>query len=67
MIRHSNYKAGERVAVVDIFSELDMSKEDMKELVSYLIDMKYLKMETMGGPLLYGHISLTDKGLKRLI
>ncbi len=61
-----NYAAGEKVSVVSISEQLELDRTEIRLLFEYLIDLDFIKIESLGGPTLYGHISLTKKGLLKL-
>jgi len=67
---HKVFEIGEgevdkRISVQLICEELVLDKTEVKNLIEYLDSKEYLKIETFGGPFLYGDVSLTKKGLYR--
>lgn len=62
----SDYETGKRVSLEQMSSALSMESGELKEFVSYLSETGYIMIETIGGTFLYGHISITSKGLDRL-
>lgn len=65
MYTHSGGEAGVRVSVEMICKDLNIDKPEARNLFEYLQDKDCLKIETLGGAYLYGHVSLTKKGLAR--
>ncbi|REL37700.1 hypothetical protein DYD21_07920 [Rhodohalobacter sp. SW132] len=66
----SGYEEGKNISVVDLSDELKLDRVEIRNLFQYLIDLDFIRAESIGGPYLYGHISLTKKGLlkvKRLL
>lgn len=61
----SDGEVGKRINVQLICEELVFDKTEVKNLIEYLDSKDYLKIETFGGPFLYGDVSLTKKGLYR--
>jgi hypothetical protein len=62
----SNYAAGERVEVGEILHQVDLEKTELKTMMEYLESLDYLRIETIGGKFLYGHVSITKKGLNKV-
>ncbi len=42
-----------------------MDRTEIKNTLEYLEELGYLELKTIGGPWLYGHVSITKKGLKK--
>lgn len=42
-----------------------LDRTEIKNILEYLEDLGYLKIKTIGGPWLYGHVSITEKGLEK--
>lgn len=61
----SGYNTRAVVAVLDVNDSLSLERSEIKHIVEYLEDMGFLTLETIGGPLLYGHISITNQGLEK--
>lgn len=64
--RISNNNPGVRLSVSEINKSLNFEREEISKILEYLNEIKLLKIETIGGPLLYGHISITKKGVKKI-
>jgi len=62
----ADYGAGERVSVTELAERLDLDRAEVRNAFQYLADLDLISVETIGGPLLYGHISLTNKGLLKI-
>jgi hypothetical protein len=65
MYIHSNGEEGVRISVELLCKELEIDKTEAKNLFEYLQNKNCLKIETFGGAYLYGHVSLTKKGVAR--
>lgn len=59
-------RTDELVSMESIKESSSLDIENIKEFVSYLSETGYVSVETIGGPYLYGHIAITEKGLDRL-
>jgi len=59
----SQFEANIKVSVQEISADLDIDRTEIRNMFQYLADLKLINVESIGGPLLYGHISLTPKGL----
>lgn len=59
----SGYVAGSRVSVDDINESLNFSRIQIKDILDYATSVGYAQPETIGGKWLYGHVSITEKGL----
>jgi len=55
--------AGTRVSVDDINDSLKFSRNQIKNILDYTNSVGYAQPETIGGKWLYGHVSITEKGL----
>lgn len=54
-----------RIPVQDIHDELELDRTELSNMLEYLQELGYIKIETIGGPFLYGHITVTESGLKK--
>ena len=64
--RLADNKTDQLVAMEAVKEASSMDVEDIKEFISYLSEAGYISIETIGGPYLYGHLAITEKGLDRL-
>ncbi|HCD51876.1 MAG TPA: hypothetical protein DEQ34_05485 [Balneolaceae bacterium] len=55
------------VAVGDLNRALKFDRNEIKNLLEYLENKECVQIKTIGGPYLYGHISITSKGLIRAV
>lgn len=62
----ANLKQDQNVSVVKINGILMLERSEIQAILEYLSETELVKLETIGGPLLYGHISLTKKGVSKL-
>lgn len=61
----SNNETSQRIQVQDINASLDLDRTEIKNVLEYLQELGYISIETIGGPLLYGHITITELGLEK--
>lgn len=54
-----------RIPVRAINSNLHLDRTEIKNGLEYLQELGYISIETIGGPLLYGHITITEAGLRK--
>jgi len=54
-----------RIEVKSIGKFIKIDKTEMKNLLEYLESKDCIKIETMGGPFLYGDVSITKKGIAK--
>jgi len=54
-----------RIAVKQINNAMELDRTEIKNILEYLDELGYLKIKTIGGPLLYGHVSITQEGLEK--
>ncbi len=53
------------ISVQNINSSLNLDRTEIKNVLEYLQVLRYINIETIGGPLLYGHITITEEGLDK--
>lgn len=63
----SDFREGEKVPVAKLASDLRMDRVEVRTLFEYMVDLDLIRVESIGGPTLYGHISLTQKGVLKAI
>lgn len=56
-------EAGCVLSVKEIIEELKFDKTEAKSVLQYLDSMACIRVETIGGPYLFGDISITKKGV----
>ena len=66
LARLSEFKTGVKIEVAEVNEQMQFGRNQIKNTLEYLEGRGYLKVETIGGPLLYGHISLTENGLEKV-
>lgn len=64
--KECDYVTDKKISVEVLTKELELDRVEIRHLFQYLIDLKLIKIETIGGPALYGHISLTQKGILKV-
>lgn len=64
-LRIAGSVANVMVSVDDINAELGFERQEIRNILDYLQDLGYVRIETIGGSFLYGHLSITEKGVTR--
>lgn len=54
-----------KISVKKINDIMEMDRTEIKNTLEYLEQLGYLELKTIGGPWLYGHVSITQKGLEK--
>ncbi|MCH2451425.1 MAG: hypothetical protein MK198_14960 [Gracilimonas sp.] len=52
-----------KIAVEDLVEELELDRTELKNLLEYLEARELVEIASIGGPFLYGHIKITQKGV----
>lgn len=60
------FKAGEKIPVTELSDRLGLDRAEVRQMFQYMVDLKLIRVESIGGPTLYGHISLTKRGLLKI-
>lgn len=53
------------IPVKKINATLEWDRIEIKHVLEYLQELGLINTKTIGGPLLYGHITLTELGIKK--
>ncbi len=61
----SNGDIQRKISVEEIVEELNLDHTEIKNLLGYLETKELIRVATIGGPFLYGHIYITEKGLHK--
>lgn len=61
----SGGEVGVKVSVAELVSDLELDKTELKSIIEYLEALECISVETIGGTHLYGHVSITRKGLEK--
>lgn len=54
-----------KLPVHHINENLGLDRTQIKNILEYLQELGYIEIVTIGGPMLYGHIKVTQKGLDK--
>lgn len=54
-----------QIPVKKINATLEWDRSEIKHGLEYLQELGLINIETIGGPLLYGHITITESGLEK--
>lgn len=61
----SNGNTSQMISVRDVNCNLRLDRMELKNVIEYFQDLGYINIETIGGPFLYGHITITGQGLEK--
>ncbi len=61
----SAHQTDVQIVVNELNEALGFERNEVKNLLEYLENKECVKIETIGGPFLYGHVSITEKGLAK--
>jgi len=64
--REAEFIPGKKVSVEKLAQNLTMDRVEIRHLFQYLAELKLVVIESIGGPVLYGHISLTQSGVDKI-
>ncbi|MDZ7806600.1 MAG: hypothetical protein U5K71_05755 [Gracilimonas sp.] len=56
-----------RIPVEDVVEELASDRAELKNLLQYLEGRDLISIASIGGPFLYGHIQITEKGIHKAL
>lgn len=62
----SDYEPGYTISVEELNKNLGFGRKEIRYYFEYMSDQKLIDLTTIGGPFLYGHITLTDKGVAKI-
>jgi len=62
----SDYESGYKISVEELNKNLDFGRKEIRYYFEYMSDQNLIELTTIGGPFLYGHITLTDKGIAKI-
>lgn len=63
----AGFKPDIALQVEELNRELAFDRNEMKSYLEYLNDSELIRLKSIGGPLLYGHIELTKAGIKKAV
>lgn len=55
------------ISVEELNENLGFDRNELRSYLEYLNDRKLIELLSIGGPLLYGHIRITKKGLQKAL
>jgi len=61
----SNEETDHKISVRDLNNELNLDRTELKNVLEYLEGLGFIEIATIGGPFLYGHITITEKGIEK--
>lgn len=53
------------IPVKKINETMALDRTEIKNILEYMQELGYIEIKTIGGPWLYGHVTITPKGLKK--
>ncbi|WP_234571871.1 hypothetical protein [Rhodohalobacter sp. 614A] len=62
----TDYQPGHNISVEELNEDLGFGRREIKYYFEYMNDQKLIELTTIGGPFLYGHISITLKGIAKI-
>lgn len=65
--KHLNESGLKIISVEELNKSLNYDRVEIKNLFQYLSELNYIVIESIGGPYLYGAISLTEKGNSKIV
>ncbi len=63
--RNSDDDVNKKISVEQVNKDINLDRTEIKNFLEYLQDLEYIEIVTIGGPLLYGHVKITEEGLKK--
>ncbi len=61
----SGGKTTQKISVKNINDQARLDRTEIKNALEYLQELGFINIETIGGPFLYGHITITEAGLDK--
>lgn len=62
----SQQDTSKQIPVKKINASLEWDRTEIKHVLEYLQELGLINIKTIGGPLLYGHVTITELGLKKV-
>lgn len=62
----SDYESGYTISVEELNKNLGFGRKEIRYYFEYMSDQKLIELTTIGAPFLYGHITLTEKGVTKI-
>lgn len=60
-------KVDQELSVTELNDEFNFDRNEMKNYLEYLNDKKLIEIKSIGGTMLYGHITITKRGINKII
>jgi len=64
--RKSEGSLSRKIPVKKVNKKFGYSRTEIKHMLEYLEGLGMVSLKTIGGPLLYGHVTITRKGLDKV-
>ena len=64
--RLADNKSDNSISVSELNNQFDFERNEIKNYLEYLKEKNLIEIRSIGGPLLYGHISITYSGLQKI-
>lgn len=61
----SQGNTSQKISVQEINDDPGLDRTEIKNVLEYLQELGFINIETIGGPFLYGHVTITDTGLHK--
>ena len=62
----SDNESGYSISVEELNKNLGFGRKEIRYYFEYMNDQNLIELTTIGGPFLYGHITLTEKGIAKV-
>ncbi|MBO6586657.1 MAG: hypothetical protein JJ953_11170 [Gracilimonas sp.] len=56
-----------KIPVEELAEELEVDRAELKNLLEYLENKELINIASIGGPFLYGHVKITEKGILKAL
>jgi DNA-binding MarR family transcriptional regulator len=63
LAERSDHKPNVKVDVAGLVEKLQLDRTELKNLLEYLEGRQLVEIASIGGPFLYGHVEITEKGI----
>jgi len=63
--RLSEGDTDKKIPVKEVNESIGMDRTELKHLLEHLEGLGLIQIATIGGPLLYGHVKITEPGLEK--
>lgn len=65
LAERSDHDPEQQIAVSELAGDLGLDRSELKNLLEYLENKELIRIATIGGPFLYGHLHITEQGIHK--